>query len=727
MEATLRPSQHVFSLLLAVTMLSALAKGAIAQSNNAAAMADGLSRMSFADLAPLQQDVVTDEFVVPAGTRMETILTPYDMGWENLTLDQIQQYSGVDIGSLPISSFPGLPEYLARQSQKPKTPSFMASLQPWLLIQPASAQVPPPKEAVQIIDSIPGIGGVSLKSITGPLGSGALKDLGVPEIPKLSDKLKIPTIDKIPGLEYLPLALSILTLKDYVIPMDVVYGGGKNFGSPCKMGRECKEDVVLNNTASGNADNTSIPCKKEDFEGEPDCGHLEVRRRGGMGAQRKIRWVNKLQKVPGAGANFLCTKEPTGRYPFGYNPKLVLESVDEHANTATFALYFYIEIKELELKSAACLGPIPLPVWGTRKAGQLIFFGPDKVSGDSPLAGVVSGVQNPGYGSSGGCGGVQSSAGPDTKYGYSKQPIASESDLTSVATPSYLNRTEQLNKNAAADFERMRQAAKSQGINLSVISGYRSVDEQTVLWDRQIARQGSEEAAALISAPPGYSEHHNGYALDLSDSSGSTDLSQSFQNTAAYQWLKANAATYGFSQSYDGTSGKGAGNEPWHWQHKDSGSSPSNQKSLSSGSPSSENCSSPTFSGSLKNGFVYPAKGPVTSNFGWRIHPVLGTRKFHDGMDIGAEQGSPIYAVNNGVVVSAGEAGGYGNFTCIDHGRGLESCYAHQSAINVSVGQQVKAGQTIGAVGSTGRSTGPHLHVEFRQNGNPVDPAQYLR
>ena len=110
----------------------------------------------------------------------------------------------------------------------------------------------------------------------------------------------------------------------------------------------------------------------------------------------------------------------------------------------------------------------------------------------------------------------------------------------------------------------------------------------------------------------------------------------------------------------------------------------------------------------------------ITSPFGWRI--MNGERELHKGIDMAAEEGTPIYAVKDGVCTVSGHDASYGNCVSIDHGDGLMTRYAHMSLCVVSDGQQVTAGEVIGFVGSTGNSTGPHLHFEVRANGNPVDP-----
>jgi murein DD-endopeptidase MepM/ murein hydrolase activator NlpD len=133
-------------------------------------------------------------------------------------------------------------------------------------------------------------------------------------------------------------------------------------------------------------------------------------------------------------------------------------------------------------------------------------------------------------------------------------------------------------------------------------------------------------------------------------------------------------------------------------------------------------------SGKYAGTFTWPAPGHtrITSPFGYRMHPILHVRKLHTGIDIGASSGSRIVAAGSGTVIFASYNGGYGNFTMIDHGDGLVTCYAHQKQIVVHKGQHVSAGTTIGYVGSTGLSTGPHLHFEVRVNGTPKNPMLYL-
>lgn len=127
------------------------------------------------------------------------------------------------------------------------------------------------------------------------------------------------------------------------------------------------------------------------------------------------------------------------------------------------------------------------------------------------------------------------------------------------------------------------------------------------------------------------------------------------------------------------------------------------------------------------DGWTWPTAGGVASGFGQRLHPILGYYRMHSGLDIGGAQGQPIWAANEGIVIMAGWNGGYGNTVVIQHGdSSVTTLYAHMSGFATSVGDYVTSGQVIGYVGSTGLSTGPHLHFEVRISGSPVDPMPYL-
>jgi murein DD-endopeptidase MepM/ murein hydrolase activator NlpD len=133
------------------------------------------------------------------------------------------------------------------------------------------------------------------------------------------------------------------------------------------------------------------------------------------------------------------------------------------------------------------------------------------------------------------------------------------------------------------------------------------------------------------------------------------------------------------------------------------------------------------YTGASDGRFIWPADGPITSPFGWRIHPILHVRRFHEGLDIGAPYGAPIRAADKGLVISTGWMRAYGQTVVLDNGGGFHTWYCHCSEILVSEGQVVSRGQVIARIGATGWATGPHLHFGVLKDGEFVDPMSHLR
>lgn len=128
----------------------------------------------------------------------------------------------------------------------------------------------------------------------------------------------------------------------------------------------------------------------------------------------------------------------------------------------------------------------------------------------------------------------------------------------------------------------------------------------------------------------------------------------------------------------------------------------------------------------IENGFLRPVPGQITSYYGYRVNPVTGQYKLHKGIDYAGNYGDPIKASKSGIVEYSGWISGYGNTIILGHGNGVQTLYPHAQSLNVSYGDSVKQGDVIATVGSTGNSTGPHLHFEIRINGEAVDPLNYI-
>jgi zinc D-Ala-D-Ala carboxypeptidase len=159
---------------------------------------------------------------------------------------------------------------------------------------------------------------------------------------------------------------------------------------------------------------------------------------------------------------------------------------------------------------------------------------------------------------------------PQARYGHLPYQEADPSQLVVVGTygTGGNQRSESLEQNAATAFENLRSAAAAAGVHIIPISGFRTIADQDKLFQRQISRQGSESAAAQLSAPPGYSEHHTGYAIDVGDGNQPTaDLKFAFEETAVYRWIQQNGREFGFELSFPPNNAQGVSFEPWHWRY----------------------------------------------------------------------------------------------------------------------------------------------------------------
>lgn len=420
----------------------------------------------------------------------------------------------------------------------------------------------------EFVNSFPGLSKVPLGKLldTKNLSANSIPGLATTALGKL--KIANKSIGSIPGLGNIPLK-DVLNLGNLlrmgVANVDVIYGTADESPANYPISGSTKDDEFV-----------PVPCVGK-------CPHFELANSKNIfGLNLNGRqWVTKVQKVPGgkgALGKMGGGKEPTGLTPWGpsVNMKLVVESVDE-VKGVSLALYLRICVKTI-FADLGCSPHIvgPIPIGTVKELGQVLIAtsaAPPRIN--LPNGGSVDGVN------------CALPATPKKKLGYSAQSSANTADLVSV--PTSMNRTETLHKDAAAAFNKMRSDAASQGIDLNVLSGHRSVAEQQQLWDAQVAKQGSEIKAAQLSAPPGYSEHHTGYALDIGTNNSSTNLEQSFKSTPAYGWLSKNAGKYGFTQSYTGAPGQGAGEEPWHWRYE--GSAQAKEAFNPTVSPGSYNCS----------------------------------------------------------------------------------------------------------------------------------------
>ncbi len=652
---------------------------------------------SFADMGAIQSSGSMNypnigQISWASGTRPEDLFTVgmlSDYGFQNLSLNQIQSATGQPVTNASLAAFP-LVQTL--------TVSQLTQAIPGLAQTPLD-QVPPIAALAQQQGILSGgtIGSIA-PMLQGPLGQlgGDLANFGISQIPGLSDTSlsNLPGIDTakisdIPGLSQFPL-INPLSIKDWFVPFDIGYGM-----SPCGGG-DCHERNI-DNTASGNAENMSIPC----LGAEQSCAHIEVKRNF-LAPTKNIRWISKEQQVSGGSGlgAAICDKEPTGRFPLGKNPKVVLEKVDEGAGSIEFALYFSVHVDLDDSDSAHCIGPFPMPFFGSAKEGEWILFGPDTVPKDSPFASMGGG-------------------GPNGGGNYGASCVTSSGSTAST----YKGINIAAFKNAIASVESLGSGGYS-AIGVWVDDG--AGNQGRGLGKYQFMSYGP--ARGIIASKPGGQAFLNAVnAGSINTSAMGAQLTQFFTNAEQEALMDDQIKALVDAGMAQGYSGDGLITRMAEMHEGGTASRPGIDSKYSSAvlaAFSSGACVAG--SGKSTGKFRYPVKNPyVTSPFGPR-NIGHGASTYHGGIDFAAGVGDPIMAADGGTVSFAGWAYNCGNMVTITHANGFSTGYCHLSQIQTAVGTPVSAGQVIGLAGATGNVTGPHLHFIVKQNGVAIDPALYL-
>ena len=472
--------------------------------------------------------------------------------------------------------------------------------------------------------------------------------------------------------------------------------------SECSLGHDCHERNI-DKTASGNLKDMQISCMGE----KQSCAHIEVKRK-----PENIRWISKEQKVSGGsglGAG-ICNKEPTGRFPLGPNPKVVLEKINEKEGKIELALYFSVHVEFDHSDSAHCVGPFPLPFFGTAKEGDWILFGPDTVPKHSPFSsiGQQSGPNGgPGIPGGGDYGGACLATDGKTSATYKGVDVAAFKQAISVveslgsggysAIGTYVNNDGAGNHGRALGKYQFMSYGPARAIVLQKPGGQEFLNQI----DSPSINLGQLQALT------------EKYFTSAEQETLMDSQIRHLADLAASKGLSGDKMIFAMAAMHTGGDGASINVDP---DYSDRVVAGYNKGGCVAGSGTS--------TGKLR----YPVDPsiPITSPYGWRVHPVTGESAFHGGVDFGASYGTPIHAADGGIVRFAGWDDLCGNMTIIDHANGLSTTYCHASVLKTTTGMSVSAGQVIALVGSTGRSTGPHLHFGVKKNGQLVDPMIYL-
>ena len=627
-------------------------------------------------------------------------------GAQEMNLDQVSQLSGLDLEGLRIADVPFLQNKSLAEVIK-----AVPALEGFTL-----KEVPAIAEVIDFDLSATLGEMIGTDQFLGDLDfSKLLGDYSVMEIPNLDltafsefQDWKATALSEIPGLgdigfgklSQIPDIFSGVTATH-----DVTYGP-----------KEHTKTRTKHSITGSNVDGFSVQCVQQ-----RGCAHIELTGAGNMhGAQWIAGGTKEGQQIVNGGEGVLGVvnggKEPTGRLPFGDTLKIVLDKTNESKGTAEFALYFrycYRGFPDLGC-TPYFLGPVPMPVLNSKEKGIVITGFLDG------LGGITSGLEVP--------------------KAWEKLKPANSQEINDILGKYTSNKRGGGRSSLCGegyegiDFEALGNAYKTIESN---VDEYNAVGRITPSEDgtfssfglgryqfmsdrsdvRQLIRKepgGSEFLARTDSGQRPLGRELDSYfppdiqdALFVSDqkqlinwaiSEGHTG-SRIIEVIGQMHFGGPNPAIRDSTTARDGNqkSVKDYGDELW---------AAYSAAITAKGGESS--C------GKATGNFIDPTGGAVkTSGFGWRIHPITGDKRFHSGLDFGAPYGSTIVSADGGVVTFAGWKGGYGNAVEINHGNGFITFYAHLSAFSVKAGDTVSQGDAIGLVGSTGNSTGPHLHFEI--------------
>lgn len=617
---------------------------------------------------------------------------------QSLSMENIAQLAGISLDDLSIGDI-GLSDWQSLSSLVTAIPELgnlqvlSSPLVQDLVSQVLGSEVQPWEELSidQLIQTY-NLGDLSLGSID-------LSQYGLDSIPGFSqaalggfDNWEQTVISQIPGLSNVPFTSfsSIPTGVGFIALHDVTYG---------------EKEARRRNTITGsNKEGFKVPCNKD------SCPHIELSGPNNLLALalHGKQWIVGPAQMVKGGHGLLGVvnggKEPTGRHPYGKSFKVVLEKTDESKGLGDFALYFRY-CKGIYGCTPYFIGPVP---WFPSHEGDIVFVGFDTFYADPP-SNVPS---HPGL-----------PPGTELPPGSEDNPITPTSD-----------ECETYKGVSMGAFEKAIATIESLGSGgYTAIGDWVCADDGTncgrALGKYQFMTYNEVARNRILSKPGGANFLQRAASISASKADLSKEILTYFppqeQEAAEDEWFKAliNKAA-GEGKSGDNLVERSGAMHNAGLYSTDGSASKYGDRVLEEYKKAKpgvdEACKQKgTCTGSLAN----PAAGyPVTSGYGLRVHPISGQARPHSGIDYGTPMNTPIKAADGGKVAHASWMGGYGNTVDITHCDGRLTRYAHLNQISVTRGGAVAKGQVIGRAGTTGRSTGPHLHFEVHVKGRAVDP-----